>query len=189
MVDSMHKDTAEKVTKARQKQINTHNKRTNIIEPSFHVGDFVVVRRAQGKGHKLNFRWTGPRRIIKVYSDLIYDVEKITDRSVEKVHCARLRLYRHNLEDTPVSKELLDLADRSEAQYEIVEKIVDIGETPDGLFLQIQWLGLPDSTDKTWVSLQTIFEDMPNIVREFLQTHKGKAELIGRAKQSTNLNS
>ena len=112
----MHKETAARVTKARRKQIEAHNRRTNIIQPNFEVGDFVLVRRAQDKGHKLNFRWLGPRRVVKVYSDLVYDVAKRNGGGIEHVHCARMLLYRPARENTQVSKELLDLAERSEAQ-------------------------------------------------------------------------
>ena len=186
-VEQMHKETSNRVTTARQKQIQAHNKQTNIIQPNFSLGDFVLVRRAQDKGHKLNFRWFGPRRIVHVYSDLVYDVAKLNGSDVEQVHCARLILYRHASENSVVSKELLDLADRSEAQYELVEKIIAIGEEHYGIFLQVQWLGLPDAIDYTWVSLKTLFEDMPDFVTEFLNSHKKNKTLIKNAKQAINL--
>ena len=72
--DEMHKKTAELVCKERRKQIEAHNKKTNIIQPKFTVGDFVLARRAHDKGHKLNFRWMGPRRVVKVCRDLVYEV-------------------------------------------------------------------------------------------------------------------
>lgn len=134
----MHKDAAEQITKEREKQIDVHIKRTNIVQQNFQVGDIVLVRRAQGRGHKLNLKWIEPWRIVKVYIDTVYDVEKLDGGSVEKVHCAHLRLYRHSKENEEVSIDLLDLTTRSKAQYEIVDRIVDIGEKADGIILQIQ---------------------------------------------------
>ena len=186
-LDAMHKDTSERITKIRQNQINAHNRRTNIAKPNFSLGEFVLVRRAKDKGHKINFRWLGPRRIVKVYSDLVYDVAKLNSGDVEKVHCARLLLYRAADENTTVSKALLDLADRSEAQYELVEKIIGIGEDHNGIFLNVQWLGLPDPIDHTWVSLASLHEDMPDTVIEFLHSHNKSKALVNRAKQAIHI--
>lgn len=149
----MHKDISERVTNARTKQIATPNQRTNIIQPNFSLGDFVVVCHVQDKGHKLNFQGIGPLRIVKFYSDLEYVVAKLSGEQVEQVRCACVVLYRNADENTNVSLELLDLAHRTEAQYELVEKSFSIGEDHHGIFLQIQWLGLPDENDRTWVSL------------------------------------
>lgn len=148
-VDQMHKDTAARVTKARRKHIETHNRLTNIIQPSFEVGEFVLVRRAQGKGHELNSRWLEPRQVVKVYRDLVYDVAKLNGGGIEHVHCARMLLYRPARENTQVSNELLDLAERSEAQYELADKIVAIGEDHDSIFFQVCWLGLPGEINFT----------------------------------------
>ena len=93
-------------------------------------------------------------------------------------------MYRLGDENQPVSKKLLELADRSEAQYEIVGKIVDIGEDHDGIFLQVQWLGLPDAIDRTWLPLKSMNEDMPEAVLEFLNQHKQNKKLVKMAKQN-----
>lgn len=122
-----------------------------------------------------------------VYSDLVYDAERLGGRTVERVHCACLLLYRHSKESVAVSQDLLDLANRSEGQYEIVDRIVDIEEESDVILLNIQWLGLPNVVDRTWVSLQTMFEDMPDTVIDFIQTQKAKKTLIKPTKQSINL--
>lgn len=74
-------------------------------------------------------------------------------------------------------------------QYEIVNKIVGIGQYPNEIYLQIQWLGLPDAIDLTWVSLQTMCEDTPDTMVAFLQNDKLKTSIITRAKQSINLKS
>ena len=70
-LDLMHKSVNNVVSRNRARQIKAHNKRTNIVAPSFSIGDFVLVRRGQDKGHKMNFRWLGPRRILNAESDLV----------------------------------------------------------------------------------------------------------------------
>lgn len=157
------------------------------MEPNFHVGDFVIVHRAPGKGQKLNFRCMGPRHIIKVHSNLVYDVQKLNGCASKEVYCARLFPYRHGFENREMSQKILDYVDRLKAQYEIVDKIIDIGEDRDGIFLQIQWLELPDAIDLTRVSVQNMFKDMPDTVVDFLQNHSRKKALLQRTQQSLHL--
>lgn len=52
-LDVMHKDVELHVSDTRKTAIDAHNRATNIVPPSFSVGDFVLVRRATDRGHKL----------------------------------------------------------------------------------------------------------------------------------------
>ena len=116
----MHKYVAEKVTKNHARQIKHQNKKTNLIVPDFGLGDFVRVRRAQNKGHKQSFRWVGPRRVVKVVGDLVYDVENVITNEVERVHASRLLTYRADFDGNVVSPNLLKHIAQSETMYERV---------------------------------------------------------------------
>jgi len=96
--DKMHKTTAEKVKKNRERKIQDHNKKTNIVSHRFNIGDFVLIRRPQDKGHKLSCRWIGPRRITKVLGDLVYETENMVTGKHETVHAARIISYRASAE-------------------------------------------------------------------------------------------
>ena len=37
-----------------------------------------------------------------------------------------------------IPQDMLDLAERTETRYEVVEKIIDLGQDHDGLFFQVQ---------------------------------------------------
>lgn len=87
------------------------------------------------------------------------------------------------MEGAAVSKELMDLAESTEARYELIEKLMDIGEDADGIHLQVQWLGLPDQRDWTWIPLSTLYEDAPELLASFLSTYKRKKSLIAKAQQ------
>lgn len=50
---NMHQDGDEWASKKRAKKIAADNKRTNIVQLHFTPGDFVLVRFAQNKRHKL----------------------------------------------------------------------------------------------------------------------------------------
>ena len=149
-LDNLHRNVSTSSQARRERAVEAHNKATNIVAPNFSVGDFVLVRRASDKGHKLKFRWFGPRRITSVHGPLVYGVTPLRGGNAERVHCARLLLYPDSLLGTTVPDEVLDLADRTESRYETTDRITDIGEKHDGIFLRIQWDGLPYEHDWTW---------------------------------------
>ncbi len=68
-IESMHIYVEQKVSKNHAKQIKHHSKKNTIFKPNCSFGDFVVVRKGQDMGHKLSFRWVGPRKITKIISD------------------------------------------------------------------------------------------------------------------------
>ena len=181
--DQMHKVVAGKVSKNRTRQIQQHNKITNLVAPNFSVRDFVLVRRAQDKGHKQTFRWLGPRRVVKIVGELVYDIENIVTGDVERVHAARLITYRANKENEPVSKELMAHAEHSEAGYELVEDLKDItSNAKDGMWVLVEWCGLPDRKNWTWQHLEELHQGVPDRVEGFLEKIK-KREIAQEAKE------
>lgn len=180
-LDKIHKDVERLVSKRREQAVAKHNLSTNIVLPSFNVGDFVVVRRASDRGHKLRFKWFGPLRITAVHSPLVYSVTSLSNGKTERVHCARILKYDDSLQGSTVPQEMIDIALRTEARYEVVEKILDIGEAPDGIFFQVQWDGLPDKEDWTWQPAADLYADIPDGVRHFLSTCRKKT-LVSKLK-------
>ncbi len=162
-LDEIHKDVQHAVTIRRKRAVATHNKATNIIAPSFAVDDFVHIRRATDRGHKLRFRWFGPCRITSVHGQLVYGITPLRGGKTERVQCARLLKYRDSLLGKQIPQDMLDLAEGTESRYEVIEKIVDLGQDHDGLFLQIQWEGLPDKRDYTWQPAKEL--SLPNYLR------------------------
>ena len=186
-LDQVHKDVERSVSLRRERAIASHNKATNIVTPSFAIGDFVLVRRANDRGHKLRFRWYGPSRITAVHSPLVYGITSLQGGKVDRVHCARLIKYRDSLLGEPVPKEMIDLAERIESRYDIVDKITDVGEAPDGLFLRVQWQGLPDKRDWTWQPASELYADIPDTVTDFLKTFKSKKNLVSKIKRQLSI--
>lgn len=177
-IERMHKDVERLVTIRRERAIANHNKATNILTASFVVGDYVLVRRARDRGHKLRFMWFGPCQVTGVLSPLVYDIKSFATGKTERVHCARLLKYDDSLLGQDVPQDVLDLADRTETRYEVAERIVDVGEAPDGRFFEIEWEGLPDKSDWTWVPVAELYEDIPTKVTEFLSAAKKKKKLV-----------
>lgn len=145
----MHKNVEQLTNKRRQDAIYKHNKATNIVAPSFDVGDVVLVRRATDRSHKLRFNWFGPRRVTAVSSSLFYTILSLSDDKHDRIHCARLLKYDDSLQGKEIPQDMIDLADRTEARYQVVKKIINLGQAPDGLFFQVEWEGLHDKCDWT----------------------------------------
>ena len=106
-LDNMHKDVGKRVANARKKQIAHHNKKTNIISHQFNIGDFVLIRTAQDRSHKLSFRWRGPQRISRIIGDAVYEVENLFNGEVDTVHASRIILYRDDLNGKQPSEKLM----------------------------------------------------------------------------------
>lgn len=172
----MHKDVDIRISDRRRRAIEAHNAATNIVTPNFEVGDFVVICKAQRPANKLSFRWCGPRRIHAVKSPAVCSVEDLVTHKLETVHVTRIKKYCGQLDGQIVPSEVLDLADRSAAKYEVVEKIVDIAENDEGIWLRLQWEGLPDERDYTWAILSDLYEDIPDMVTDFLKASAKKKE-------------
>lgn len=83
---NIHKDVSEKVSHRRKTGIASHKKSTNVVEPRFEVGDFVLVRRAFDRGHKLQYKWFGLLHIDQVHSPLFYSVAKFIGTDSQRVH-------------------------------------------------------------------------------------------------------
>lgn len=77
-----------------------------------------------------------------------YTVIDLRSQHRKKARRARLLLYNDRLRGQEVAAEVLDLAKRTEAHYEIIQEVTDIREVDDGLFLRVQWEGLPG--DRAW---------------------------------------
>lgn len=73
-----------------------------------------------------------------------------------------------------ISEELIDLAERTEAQLNLIDKAVDIGKERDGIFRQGQWIGLPNKLDWTWESLSGLYTGVLDTVDTFLSSGTSK---------------
>lgn len=169
-LEVIHRNVAERSAASRKRQVTAHNRKTNIQPVNFHVGDFVLVRRATNKGHKLQFKWIGPRRIIRVNSDLVFEVEDLITQKRETVHARRLILYRSDLDGSTLHPELLKTVKHLEATYQDALRVCGI-RLHDGIFdVHVEWDGLPDEIDYTWEPLDQVHEDIPDLLQQFLNS-------------------
>ena len=97
----------------------------------FKVGDLVWLCtpvRGRKKSKKLHCPWTGPFKVVKQISALVYRIQNIESRKHQIVHFERLKSYSRNMR--PRSKE---------TQHEPMQSLVeeDVNSTPPGTVLQL----------------------------------------------------
>lgn len=182
-LNDMHKQVKQNVDERRRRAIDAHNKATNICKERFHVGEFVLVRQAEKTRHKLTFRWAGPRRVVGTTSDVVYLVERLDQSRRERVHSSRMTKYSAIQDGTEVPAAVLELADRTEARYEVLRRITDIADEDTVCWLRLEWDGLPDERDWTWARLTDVHEDVPEMVQEFLHSCTNKKLATSAAAQ------
>jgi RNase H-like domain found in reverse transcriptase/Reverse transcriptase (RNA-dependent DNA polymerase)/Integrase core domain/Integrase zinc binding domain/Chromo (CHRromatin Organisation MOdifier) domain len=163
----MHKDLAEVISDGRKRQIDAFNRKTHVQQENFDVGDYVLVPSTGGNRSKLSPTWVGPRRIIAVRPHKVCLVEDLLTKSQATVHVSHMRLYRDALQGTGVN--MLKLAEFGDRQQYAVEKLLSIRTGPgDVLQIRVRWRGYTSRSD-TWEPLDTLLDDVPELVREFLR--------------------
>lgn len=128
----LHRDLNTRINDRSRRAIEGYNAATSIITPQYSVSDFVVVCRATRPPHMLSFRWCGPRRVTAVTSPSVCVVEDFLTRKRETIHAARIKTYCGNLDGATVPEEVLVLADRTSANYDVVEKSWTLTTTTAG---------------------------------------------------------
>lgn len=185
-MEDMHRSSAETISRKRATSVREHNRKTNIVSPNFNIGDLVLVRSARKSGHKLKFVWMGPRVIVKAISMLVYTVRDLITGDEEQVHCVRMVLYRADWKGKEVSEKLLEDAKHSTANYEMIEKLLEIGEEDGKILVRVQWQGMPDERDHTWQTIDILNEDVPEMLTTFLASQKNTKQ-VKRAKAALSM--
>lgn len=171
-LQEMHKDVGTRVSKNREQQIRRQKKQTNIVSPSFEMGDFVLVR-TQKKGHKQSFKCPGPNRIVRILGDTVYIVESLTGEKMETVHAEGLLRYQAEMNEKEESQKLLNHAKHTISNFEIIERLIKISKSgTNQLHVLVEWAGLPDEADYTWLELSQLYPEIPNMLTEFLSETK-----------------
>ena len=63
----------------------------------------------------------------------------------------------------------MDHAKHTEAVYETIEKLLDIREAENNIWVQVQWTSPQEEMDVTWKRLEELAIDVPELLTEFLK--------------------
>lgn len=135
----------------------------NRQEPDFEIGDYVLVL-AKTRRHKLQLKWMGPRRIVDTVNDHIYIVEDLITLERVAAHASRIKRYADGaFEVTRDTREQILYDEKGLC----VERILRWRNTAGGVQLRVRWLGF-EACDDTWEPLETLFEDVPELIQEYV---------------------
>lgn len=96
-LEAIHKYVLVRCDKERERARVEHNKKTNANAFNFAVGDYIMVKKATTKVQKLDNKWTGPRWVVEVRSDSIYNVQKLMNENRSTVHSSHLMFIVHEV--------------------------------------------------------------------------------------------
>lgn len=133
-------------------------------------------------GEKLSLQWRGPKRVVKAINDYVYQVEDLRDGTLEEAHISRLNFYHDPSLDTEA---IMSHVITSETGM-VVQGLLKLVDTDDGLKVQVRWRGLPDSED-TLEPLLQIYEDVPDLLMKLLRRKNAPWDLVERAQRELHL--
>lgn len=120
----------------------------------------------------MSYKWNGVYRVTDAVSSLVFDVENLFTKKVERAHARRLMMYRADMDGKEVSKDLLKYVEHCATSYQTVLRITDIRDTEGQLQIEIEWDGLPDREDRTWENLSEMNDHIPGLIHDFLNSAK-----------------
>lgn len=68
----------------------------------------------------------------------MYNVAKLVTRVTERVHCARLIKYAAELDGQVEPTRIVELTDRTEAKYGVLDAIVDVSGNSKGFWFRLR---------------------------------------------------
>jgi hypothetical protein len=135
----------------------------------FDVGDFVLV--AQVQPDKLQVRWAGPFRVIGVLSEWTYRVEDLVSGRCSVRHARVMKPYADKL--LRVTEDLKEAICCEDKDWFRVEKLVEWRKRPrHPVEVLVKWEGFEDASC-TWEPLARLQQDVPELVRDFVQDYTG----------------
>jgi hypothetical protein len=166
----LHKTVIDKTTSQREAKLKSHNARTNVTDPQFAVGHFVLVAVALAKSKersnpKLAVLWKGPCRIIRVVSNTTYEIENIVNGSHETLLYARLGSY---FDDALHITELLTAAiSGSDARLKgyKIQNLLALRAARERWEVQVKWMRYQTPT---WEPVETIRANVLDMFAMFL---------------------
>jgi len=178
----MHRDVVEHTTAARQRRVQSHNRRTSVQPVNFTVGDFVLIARLI-RPAKTQLEWLGPMRVVATPSDQVVEVEDLSTRHRHTLHSTRVKFYADK--NLHLTTDITDHAQHvANAEWD-VKAITNIRKTRTGEFeLLVNWLGFED-VEATYEPLNSMHESVPEMVRNFLTDASQPAAQLRQAALDT----
>lgn len=170
-IDKIHKEVSARRTRRRNDAVKRHNERTHVKPVNFEIGDFVMVAKRDKKdGHKLRVVWSGPRRVTRAISELVYECEDLITGAHHNIHANRLKIYADS--SLNVTEDMLDTVEHNDPHMNTVEELLGLQFNVEKEIyeVRIKWRGFDDE-DPTWEPFPVMLEDIPDKLESFLKTY------------------
>lgn len=151
--------------------------------PNFMEGDFVLAARQNFMaGEKLRLQWRAPRRIVKAPSNYVFQVEDLRNGNLDEIHGSRLKIYHNASLNTDA---IISHVISSETGM-VVQQLLGLIDSSEGIKVQILWKGLPESEDAD-EPLQNVYEDVPALMKNLLKHKNTPAGLASKTRRALGL--
>ena len=180
-IQNIHRDIEKQKSKKREATIKRHIEKTNLQGAIFIAGDYLLVaKRIENDGQKARMKWLRPQKIIRVVSEWIYKCQELINERVSLFHSNRLKYYADTYLN--VKQELSDTIDHNEIHYSMVSKLLELryNRSKKQYEIQVKWKGF-DHEEPTWKSIHALHEDIPEMLKNFLESHHE----VARVKRAT----
>jgi hypothetical protein len=152
-----------------QDQKNCSNRKGYQQKMDFCEGEFVMISTPKRLAHKLEAQWSGPYQVMEVRSEWICLIQDLLTQKLSECHTSRMRFFADESLDTVCL--VKDKAARVAAQEKVheVEALCDIqlDAKTDKFMCLLTWRGFTE-VEQTWEELSNVYEDIPNVVNEYL---------------------
>jgi transposase InsO family protein len=177
-LDLVHKEVAEQQLMEQQRRDRAHKrKHPSMQRANFGEGDFVLTAKVLVDGqklpNKLSVRWTGPHRIVDVLSEHIFEVQHLITGARRQVHASRLRYYCDS--KLEVTEELYEQVAFDDEAF-VIEKLIEFRPSSSSYEFLVQWQGF-EASDRTWTSFETLKEDVPALLTQWLKKQRRSPEV------------
>eukprot|EP00924_Labyrinthula_sp_SR-Ha-C_P001378 snap_masked-scaffold_44-processed-gene-1.62-mRNA-1 protein AED:0.40 eAED:0.40 QI:0/-1/0/1/-1/1/1/0/703 len=173
IIESVQGEVYTEVKFKRDMENSRLNKKRKVIF-QFSQGDYVLVSEygTLNAKEKIRLNWIGPYQITNIISKDVYEVESLLGK-IRVVHASRLWFYS---DEKPLgNKNLKALFVHNFQSLEInrIKKIQLFSSPSVEYRVRVSSLGFSAESD-TWKPLDTIYRDVPLLVRDFVNKIKNK---------------
>ena len=160
----MHRNIQESTGRRRKNAVDTHIRRTHVRTVNFSIVEFVLKGETKS-GPKLRLKWTGPYVITQCQNEFLFTIEDLTDGKISTAHGRRVKLFRNS--EYEITQDILHHLDYQRGELLVVESFENIRDKQGQIELKVKWRGF-DSNENDWLSIETLKEDVPQILSEHL---------------------
>lgn len=116
-------------------------------------------------------KWAGPFRVTECQSEFLFRIQDLRTDEQSVCHGARLKFFRNK--DFDKVEELSEHLAYLEGELCILDEFTGIRSHQGEIQLLPQWRGF-EAEETVWESLDTMFADVPDMTRDFLQDLENK---------------